>query len=392
MEKDINKLRREIQLESFSAWKNNKSIGFVKIPTGNGKSWVIMDALSEETALSKCILLSETRVRDDQYYIERKKYMEITGNSVTVQPELETYQKAYRFKDKHYDLVIADEADFIGLEYSLFFNNNTYDKILLLSATRSESVKYGEGNAEITKGEILDNIAPLVYEYTISESIKNGTNRELDIVVYRHILNESNIDCSFPKSKKTLIEGLSEQKAYNMYNWRYKYVMEAPSSPFKVNAIKKWAMARARFLYGLPSKVDLVKKLLSKMDGKTLILGNSLDALYQITQNTLSSRNSNDVNKQLLKDINSGAIDHIAADKMITRGANIPKLDNIILLSYQASSDILLQKLGRLRLNEGLTGKVHMFLTVDTQEEMWFEKIEHIIKDYNVTYKNSTEI
>ena len=93
-----------------------------------------------------------------------------------------------------------------------------------------------------------------------------------------------------------------------------------------------------------------------------------------------------------MRDIKSGKINHIAADKMIARGSNIPELDNIILLSFQSSSDLLIQKLGRLRINGDLKGKVYMFLTKDTQEELWFEKISSVLNTYNVTYVNKNEI
>ena len=380
--------RRKVQQEAIKAWIDNGKRGFIKAITGIGKSWIIYDAISLEPKDSRIILLSETHKRDKQIIDEAEPYMAHTGNKLDIRKViLETYQKAYKMKGERYGLVIADEADFIGLKYKEFFQNNSYERILMLSATRSESVKYykDEMNPDdfITKGEILDSIAPVVFEYTVKQGLKDNTARDLDVVVLNHFLDNKSWSVKSPFSDKKY----TEQKVYSMLNNRLEYLYGLSPSKQRFFAIRKWQNARARFLYGLPSKVERTRILLDNLDGRTLVLGNSLDALYSITQNTVSSRNSNELNKQLIADMKAKKIDVLAADKLLTRGMNFPDIDNIIMVSYNAASHALTQRIGRLRLKGDFKGMVYIFRTNDTREEDWFNKLLPVLSNYNLTYK-----
>lgn len=45
------------------------------------------------------------------------------------------------------------------------------------------------------------------------------------------------------------------------------------------------------YCFNLPSKVNIIKQLINTINGKTIIFGNSLDALLKITPNVVSSKN-----------------------------------------------------------------------------------------------------
>jgi len=385
MKHNLDNKRREIQQQAFNAWVESGYKGFVLAVTGIGKSWIIYDAIGIMKKGSNILLLSETHKRDDQLLSEVALYNQLTGNNVSMDNViLETYQKMYKSSGEHYDLVIADEADFIGMSYKEFFDNNTYDKVLLLSATKSESVKYYENEMDThnftTKGEILDNIAPTVFEYTVKSGLKDKVSRNLNIFIIEHELDDEHETVKSPFSDKLY----TEHKVYRMYNSRIEYIRNLPRSKSSFFAKRKWENGRARFVYGLPSKIPRTKQLLSDLKGRSLVLGKSLDALYQITQYTVSSRNNDKLNKELIENMKNGSINLLAADKMLTRGMNFKDLDNIVIISYNSATHNLLQSIGRMRLKDEFSGNVYIFKTNGTREVDWFDKLIPVLKNYKI--------
>lgn len=142
---------------------------------------------------------------------------------------------------------------------------------------------------------------------------------------------------------------------------------------------------RSNILYNLPSKIDIVKILLSKLKNKTIIFSNSLDILLKITSNVISSRNTSEKNEEIRNSFDKGIINTIGSFKKLEQGANLNDLDNVIIMSYYSKSKSLIQRLGRLR-NNGKVGNVFIIVTKDTQEEKWFNKMFEKINNLNLIY------
>ena len=103
---------------------------------------------------------------------------------------------------------------------------------------------------------------------------------------------------------------------------------------------------RARLLYELPSKTTLCKEILKYLLGKTLIFGNSLNSLNDIVPNVISSKNKPIVNNIILDNFENNQISTIGSFKMLEQGANLSKLNNIILHSYYGREKSFIQRLG----------------------------------------------
>tara|TARA_R110000796_G_scaffold236214_1_gene355481 strand:- start:66061 stop:66600 length:540 start_codon:yes stop_codon:yes gene_type:complete len=145
---------------------------------------------------------------------------------------------------------------------------------------------------------------------------------------------------------------------------------------------------RATLLYNLESKVEAVKLLISYLKN-TIIFGNSLDALSKVTKNVISSRNSSDINDKIRKDFEDGNLNEIASFKVLKQGANIKGLDNVIAMSYYSSEKDLIQRAGRIRKDNKETGGLFIFVTKDTQEEKWYQRMISNINAYNVIEHNN---
>lgn len=138
---------------------------------------------------------------------------------------------------------------------------------------------------------------------------------------------------------------------------------------------------RAKLLYDLPSKIESSKELLKILAGRTLVFGNSINSLKQITNDCISSHNKPDKNDEILNRFQTGKTDVIASFKMLEQGANLRGLNNIILHSYYGREKAFIQRLGRGRLDVNKPINLIVFLTKETQEEVWFK---NMLGDFNV--------
>lgn len=335
---------------------------------------------------------------------EIEKYNEIFDRDVLNDYNLQfaTYQSAYKWKNKNIGLAIFDEIhELLTPKYSRLYRYNNFQQILGLSATidvNHEYVKMG-----MTKGDMLERIAPICYTYGLDESIANGTTREMKVFIIEHKLEDK---------LKTIEAGSAKRKFYQTektyYDYWNKFFLKAIRTPInnrkrksessdqyhkrilkeekaKNTKVQIGMSKRSRFLYNLPSKIIIVEALLNKIQGGTIIFSNGLDSLLKITPNVISSRNSDDQNIAIRKSYEAGDIKLLGSFRKLEQGANLPDLDNVIMMSYYSKSKSLIQRLGRLREN-GKEGNVFIILTKNTQEEKWFDKMFENINNLNLIY------
>jgi superfamily II DNA or RNA helicase len=148
---------------------------------------------------------------------------------------------------------------------------------------------------------------------------------------------------------------------------------------------------RSNLLFNLPSKIDVVKQLTNTINGKTIIFGNSLDALLKITPNVVSSKNDEKKNDFIRYNFDNDKINVIASFKKLKQGANLDKVDNCIIHSYYGVEKDIIQRIGRLRQNGDKIGNVFIILTTGTQEEVWFQKMMENMNDFTIINCNNID-
>jgi len=123
--------------------------------------------------------------------------------------------------------------------------------------------------------------------------------------------------------------------------------------------------------------------LISQLKGKTIVFGNSIDTLNQITKNTISSKNSEIKNALIRQQFADNKINIIGSFKMLKQGANLPHLDNTVIHSYYSKELDFIQMLGRQR-NSEFTGNVFILRTAGTVETKWYSKAMEKITNYEI--------
>lgn len=361
----LNIKKDKIQQQALKSWINADKIGTVEIITGLGKTFIGLHALYTMPKNDKThLFLAEVVDRKKDLRDDIKKYNKIFNRDVLNDYKLQfkTYQSAYKLKNKSYGLVIADEIhDSLTPSYSEFYFNNQYDALIGLSALVDIKTYYKEINK--TKGYFLNKIAPICFKYHLDQGLEEETARKLNIYVIEHQLDNTVKSIKAGTKKKSWYQ--TEQASYNYWDSLFKknLMTEVKIDKKDTESIKEYmdrvskaedlrqlkinmsVNKRSKLLYDLPSKQKVVKKLLKHIKGKTILFGNSIDSLLNITKNTVSSRNNNDVNKSIRDNFEKGNINLIGSFKKLKQGANLNKLDNCVVMSYYSKEKDLIQRL-----------------------------------------------
>ena len=364
--------RNLIQEKASDSWWKAGGIGTINAHTGFGKNFTMFRCVRFLPEGSNVLFLSEVVDRERDVRDELDKYFRIFGYNIGVNYNFtfRTYQGSYKKSNEKWDLVVADEIHFGCTPiYSMFFENNKYDYILGLSATVDDPVFYDDPE-NFSKKIIMNKIAPVVFKYSLIDGRKNGTSRPLNIFIVNHRLDSENKNVEAGNKNNRF--HVTETKMYKYYEGKYK---EAESS-FNQFLKRKFAGLRSRFLYNLKSKEDVINRVLSTIEGKTILFGNSLDSLLRITPNVVCSRYSKEKNEQIRESFESNEFNVIGSMLKLKQGANLDGgIDNIVLHSYYGKRGSFQQQIGRSR-KEGLKyGNVIILRTLGTREENWCANI-----------------
>ena len=383
----------EIQEIAINNWKRNGKRGTIEAVTGIGKTFIGLHAIRSYPAGCSVVFLAETTLREIDVLADIAKFKEIYNFDVLSHCKFEfaCYQSAYKWNSRYFDLVIADEIhDSLTPEYFKFYENNTFNGIVGLSATIDVNTSY-DG---VTKGEMLNRIAPICYTYGLDDSIRNKTSRKLNVYIVNHRLEAVSRD--MVAGTKTKPFKTTEEKNY-VY-WEKEYLkatsLDLPecfnledyriAEKNKEMTILRSSNKRAKCLYELPSKIKTTTRLLDAITGKTIVFSNSIDSLLRITNDVVSSKNTKERNTLLRKQFDEDVIKTIGSFKMLKQGANLLGARNIIVMSYYSKEKDIIQRVGRLRKDGEDIGNVFIFRTNHTQEEIWYERMMENISEFNI--------
>jgi len=391
-----NLLKDTIQKQALKTWIDSGKKSTCHIITGLGKTILSLHALytMPKNDGKLHLFCAEQVDRQTDLIKDIAKYNELFNVNVLQDYNLQfqCYQTTRKWKDKEFGLVIADEIhDSLTPAYSEFYFNNKYDAIIGLSATINRKIEYEIDNKIVTKGDLLDKIAPVCFKYTMNQGQTEGTSRKLNIYVINHELDEINKTVKSGSIRTPFYQ--TEKVAYDYWDKQFKknlFLEPSENTDFfefqklKDLKIRLASNKRKDILYKLESKVIVIKELLNNIIGKSIIFGNSLDSLLKITPNVVSSRNNISKNNLIRNSFDLGRINVIGSFKKLEQGANLNELDNVILHSYYGVEGKIIQRLGRNRMNGDKVGNVFVLVTKDSQEQVWWSKATENMTEFNI--------
>lgn len=374
-----NKKRNEIQIKARNLWKQAGSSGLLAMATGTGKSKIAINEAEEQYKIRgkafKAILIVPTeKLRDVNWKAEFIKW-----DSIRTWDKLdrECYASIAKIKGNTYDFVILDEAHYLTPANAKFFENNKVKSVMALTATPPE---------DPIKQILLDSIAPIVYIYSLNQAVKDGLVAPFNIIVVESPLDNTN---------KVIKSGTKARPFFQTEQAKYDYLSKKISSLYYSNAsadaMKFANFARMRFIYNLPSKLVLAKKLMaSKMKGRYLVFGGSINQVNTLCKPEVFHSKSTDeyYNKFIAEKIY-----RLGVVKAVNEGHNIPNLDMALITQLNSRELDVIQRIGRVvRWRPGHIATIYIIVSTGTQDEVWLQKALQGFDSKHITYINSKQV
>lgn len=320
----------KMQDEAFAALKKAKFNGTIQMPTGSGKAKVLVEVL-KHLRPKKCWYLCDSKVNRDETF--RNEIIKWGGEDLLDRVEFYCYQTAYRFIDNRVDLVLADEADFIGKAYANVFYNNQFKHVVLATATIADD-----------KIKMIEKIAPIVYKKELGDIEGKGIVNETDYYIVKYMLTKE------------------ENFRYLRFNAEFARLLNA-KKPNKFE-IEKLQIQRNLFLNKLGSSLivckNLVKELYKDEKRKILIFTGVATKADAVSKYSYHSKADNDENFSAFE---RGDIRILSVVGKIDRGANINGVNTVIFEAPFKSKTKQQQKSGRGR-RLSLTEKLEVYFLV----------------------------
>lgn len=410
----------------LSKWKDNNYRGSWICITGGGKTKVGVIASAEfirrdpnETSI---VIVPTTNLKENEWPNQFKLWgYERESDKVII----ECIQTAYKWTNRHFNTVVIDEGHHVlqGEQFSNFIKNNTFDRILILTATPPEDPKVLE---------FLHSVAPIIHTTNTERALKLGLispfvvfnlpvefteeedkeykrinsiysfyenqlggrfmafSQSSKYLKFKNIgKNGENICVYTPENRvifRSAVNGVDITSEY----CRDLTLEELVKFKDKLHAAKmywKSLKERKNLLYNAENKIVMVKRIIDKFpDRKAIVFSESIAASNAISE-ALGDICLTFHSKMSDKD-RSAALEQFKAEKQVissvkalNEGMDVPDCSLGICHSGSSKVRVSTQRLGRqLRLVEG---KIAMYINLyvrNTQEFKWVQQRSKEIK------------
>lgn len=419
--------KNEIQSRAIGAFYENMNFGRIKgticMTTGTGKSKVALNFIMQNRDVKE-VLITSPRTNLKENWVKEMKKWGFTRNVSFVDLEgwivpdrkdvihitIENIQTAYKWEDKHFDLIIADEIHtMMTPEYSRIFDNLTYKYLMGLTATHDITDKND-------KEYYYKRYCPIVFEYY--DSADDGLINHTHFYVVNHTLTDEDKvlvgrkNHRFIKGELTHYNYLTEQMRKGQQlmlaqgsndwftdaaNWFWKGL----GTPEQKNAAMRYMNAikyRKEFLLKLGSTAKIARKIADGIltqipDSKILVFSELTEQIENIISSTVHSHNAEETNQLRIDQFNNGSLRILGSCQSLTLGLNLKGATHGIMESYVGSATRSKQKKGRLdRLNTDDVAHMWFIRVYDTQSEKWFNDMTKAFDMREAQYIDSKAI
>jgi len=361
------------QTEALQAWRSHEKRGIVVLPTGSGKSYLALMALSEVNRST--LIVAPTLVLLNQWYdllpdafnvevgILGGGYHELHDLTVT------TYDSAYMHMNRYgnrFGFIIFDEVHHLpGESYSHAGEMSIAPYRLGLTAT----LERPDGRHLMLR----DLVGPTVYEKGIRDlsgdylSDYNTERIEVDMVA------EERTQYDTARSEFTTFLDSKNLRLGSLNGWQNFVRLSSRSSDGR-RAMRAYQTYR-KLALGTTAKLRVLEDLLKKHPrDRILIFTNDNDTVYTISQQFLipaiTHQTRTKERRTILQSFNKGDILALVTSRVLNEGVNIPEANVAIVLSGTGTIREHVQRLGRiLRRREGKHATLYEVISRNTVED-----------------------
>lgn len=380
MASNVYEVKDKEQRKALNLWAKYGYVGSIIAGTGFGKSRCGVLAIGKLLKPGeRALVLVPTNQLEDQFAEEFKKWgYEDILDQVTIM----CYQSSHKFRNEKFEMVVCDEIH-LGLSpvYRNFFEYNTYDKLLCMTATVPEEEEYMQ---------YLHKIAPVRYSITLDECVTLGLVAPYEVVCVPIELNEED-KLAYKKANNKFVQAKYRIGGFNTFDdakaiLAKKIQGDAGAAKMFFDAIRE----RKQVVQHASSKIDKAQELVNQhSDAKILVFSGSNsfsdsmgDALGGLVYHSGLSKGRRE---KVLQRFESKSERILCSTKALNQGFNVPDASIGIIAGLDSKSLPLIQRVGRLlRLNKDKVGKIYILYVQDSQEEKW---VKNAVKPLtNVTW------
>jgi len=376
-----NETKDKEQRKALNQWAQAGYVGSIIAGTGFGKSRCgvvsinhVLNVLGKESAL----ILVPTVQLQDQF---RDEFFKWGYDNCLDRVDILCYQTAYKLKKQHYDIVVCDEIH-LGLskEYVKFFKNNTYDKLLCMTATKPE---------DAGKKIELFKLAPTIYTITLDECVDMGLVSPYEIycipveLTFGEQLEYDSIQHEFVKHKMWL-----GPEAFDMAKFFIANKQCTSEEKYHAAGFYKTIRERKRIVDTAHNKVSKFKAIVdANLTEKIITFGGLNEFTDQLAESVsplaevYHSKRTLKQRKNALKRFKEDEVNILCSTKALNQGFDIPNANIGIICGLTSKALSMVQRIGRLiRFEEGKTGKIYIIYVKNSQEEKWLNKAVENLK------------
>ena len=379
-----NETKDKEQRKALNKWAQNNYCGSIIAGTGFGKSRCgvvsinhVLNVLGKQTAL----ILVPTVQLQDQF---RDEFIKWGYDSCLDRVDIMCYQSAYKLVDNHYDIVVCDQIH-LGLskQYIKFFNNNTYDKLLCMTATMPEDVGY--------KMQLFK-LAPTVYTITLDQCVEMKLVSPYEIycipveLTFGEMLEYDAVQADFVRHKMWL-----GPEAFDMAKFFIANKQCTKEEKFHALGFYKAMRERKGIVDTAHNKISKFKEIVySNLTEKIITFGglneftDSLAESVSPLAEVYHSKKTLKARKNALKRFKDDEVNILCSTKALNQGFDIPNANIGIICGLTSKALSMVQRIGRLiRFEEGKVGKIYIIYVKNSQEEKWLNKSVADLKGIN---------
>ena len=371
IEEQMNKLYKvkdEQQRKALNNWWKAGAKGSIIAGTGFGKSRCGVLAMKHVLKEGgRGLLLVPTTQLQDQFAEEFYKW---EAEHILDRIDILCYQSAYKLTDEHYDIVVCDEIHLgISPEYRKFFQQNTYDRILCMTATIPEEEEYRN---------YLMRLAPIRYHISLDECVSLGLVAPYEVICIPLELNDED-KAAYKKAQNKFVQAKYRIGDFDTFS-AAKLIL-AKKMPGDAGAAKMFFNAigeRKKVVQHATVKLEEAKNVISKYPDEKVLVFSGTNKFTDDMADHLGglAYHSGHTKKQregILDEFRGGGNKILCSTQALNQGFDVPDAGVGVITGLVSKSLPMIQRVGRLlRLSTpGKVGKIYILYIKDSQEEKW---------------------
>jgi len=363
------KIKDEEQRKALNAWALAGYKGSIIAGTGFGKSrcGVLATAHCLKDG-GRAIVLVPTTQLQAQFAEEFKKW----GHTALLSRiDIVCYQSAHKLKGEHYEIVVCDEVH-LGLSpiYRQFFEKNTYDNLLCMTATPPEEDEYKD---------LLKELAPTVYKITLDECVQKGLVAPYNIYCIPVELTPDE-KLAYKNAQNLFLQMKFRLGGFNAFDeanhiLRTKQGDMAAATQF-FNAIRR----RKSVVQHAENKLELARQITLLHSEEKILTFAGTNEFTNAMAKTLDgeayhSGKTKKRREKILEEFSSNPSAILCSTKALNQGFDVPDVGVGIIAGLESKALPMIQRVGRLiRFKKGKRGRVYILYVKDSQEEKWMDQ------------------